>query len=520
MSIMIYAIGALLGLLVVGTLVLLMRSFQIKAANEQAQDLVEEAQEKADELLSNAQREAEEFKEEKLSDYEKFSAPIEHDLEALKKEISEKESLLEQKLKSTYDRNHRFNKKVDFLTKNLNQNQDQLKKVITSRDTIRSRYENLLLEKLNSHRPEVIQNLKQQIVHDHKVFMTKKYQNLDSDLSHEMEKKAKRVIYTILNRFERPYSSERGINNINFSNEKVMRKVTGPENKHLALLEKLVGVDLTLYEERLFLNVSAFDPVRRELMRIIAEKLIKDPHVDEAHVKRITQLKTKELFKRIRQDGNKLANELGIKDFHPEVRNMLGSLRYRYSFSQNQYFHVGEVGWLCGLLCSELGLPIQDGRRAGVLHDIGKAMDHSIDGGHAVIGADFIDKHGEKQHIVHAVRAHHFDEQPSTDLAYLVIAADAISGARPGARRSTAETYSQKMGDLQRIGDSFTEVTNTYILSAGREIRLLVDSRKVSDMNALDLSKRVARKIEEELAFPGQIRVTVVRETSAVQYAK
>lgn len=199
---------------------------------------------------------------------------------------------------------------------------------------------------------------------------------------------------------------------------------------------------------------------------------------------------------------------------------MLGALRYRYSFAQNQHFHVAEVGWLCGLLSSELGLSIPHGRRAGILHDIGKAMDHAKEGGHAVIGADFIKQHGEGPEVVHAVRAHHYDEQPSTDLAFLTIAADAISGARPGARRSTIDSYTQKMADLEKIGSSFDGVMATYILSAGREVRVLVDGAHIDDHKALQLSKDIAQKIEEECNYPGLIKVTVVRETHAVEYAR
>ena len=243
-------------------------------------------------------------------------------------------------------------------------------------------------------------------------------------------------------------------------------------------------------------------------------------NVNQASIERLVSKSKKQLFKKIRTDGNRLAKELDLKGLHPEIRNMMGALRYRYSFSQNQHFHCAEVGWLCGLLSSEIQLDVRRGRRAGMLHDLGKAMDHSIDGGHAVIGADFIDKHGEKEDVVHAVRAHHYDETPSSDLAYLVIAADAISGARPGARRSTAESYMHKMHELERIGSSMPGVLQTFILSAGREVRVMVDANKIDDQQSMELSQELAKKIEEDMVYPGTIRVTVVRETLAVEYAK
>ena len=223
--------------------------------------------------------------------------------------------------------------------------------------------------------------------------------------------------------------------------------------------------------------------------------------------------------KKILEDGNRISKELRVSGLSKDVRNMMGALRYRYSFTQNQFFHCAEVGHLCSLLASELQENTDNARRAGMLHDIGKAMDHSMDGGHAVIGADFIEKNNEAAPIVHAVRAHHFDEPPESNLAYLVIAADALSGARPGARRSTAISYHQKVDQLLEIGNSFDGVLDTFILSAGREVRITVDSQKMSDHQSLQLSKDIAKKIEKECQYPGTIKVTVVRSTQAVEMA-
>ncbi|MCB0422634.1 MAG: HDIG domain-containing protein, partial [Bdellovibrionales bacterium] len=280
------------------------------------------------------------------------------------------------------------------------------------------------------------------------------------------------------------------------------------------------GVDLIFDEKNMTLSVSGFDPVRRELARASMEKMMHDKDLNPQRIESLIEKTKKDLFKKIRKSGETFAKELHLENMSPEIKNTMGALMYRYSFSQNQYFHCTEVGYLCGMLSSELGLSLKDGRRAGGLHDIGKSMDHSIDGGHAVIGADFIEKHGEAEHIVHAVRAHHFDETPSTELAYLVIAADAISGARPGARRSTANTYMQKMEDLEVAASSFQEVIDTLILSAGREVRVHVDGEKVKDLEAMHLSKKIAQKIERDCSYPGTIKVTVVRKTQAVEYAK
>jgi ribonuclease Y len=367
---------------------------------------------------------------------------------------------------------------------------------------------------------ELRASIHSRIEQDARKVIARNAQDFEQEAQVNAERDAKKVINLALNRFARPYCSERGIGNVNFDSPEHKARVFGPENKFVELIEKLCGVDVVYNETYQSATVMGFDPVRRELGRLVLEAAAKDRNLNEANIERIYERCKKDLFKKILTDGNRVAAELRIPDMKEDVRNMLGALRYRYSFAQNQHFHVAEVGWLCGLMSAELGLHVQDGRRAGLLHDIGKAMDHSKEGGHAVIGAEFIEQHGEKPEIVHAVRAHHYDEQPSTDLAFLTIAADALSGARPGARRSTADSYTQKMADLEKIGSGFPGVTATYILSAGREVRVIVDGNRVDDQKALNLSKDIAQKIEDELNYPGLIKVTVVRETQAVEFAR
>jgi ribonucrease Y len=349
---------------------------------------------------------------------------------------------------------------------------------------------------------------------------TRAAQEMEQEAQLNTERDAKKALGLALNRFARPYCPERGIGNVSFDSPEQKARVFGPEGKWVQMIEKLCGVDIVYNEVYHSCTVMGFDPVRRELGRLVLEASLKERNINETTIENLHNRCKKELFKKILVDGNRVANELRIPGMHESVRSMLGALRYRYSFAQNQHFHVAEVGWLCGLMAHELGVPVQDGRRAGLLHDIGKAMDHSKEGGHAVIGAEFIESHGEKPEVVHAVRAHHYDEQPSSDLAFLTIAADAISGARPGARRSTMDSYTQKMADLEKIGSGFEGVTATYILSAGREVRVIVDGHQVDDQKALTLSKNIAQKIEDELSYPGLIKVTVVRETQAVEFAR
>ena len=339
-------------------------------------------------------------------------------------------------------------------------------------------------------------------------------------LKENLKREALTVLHSALNRFQIAYCPERGIPPVSFKSKKQMEKVFGLNRTYLSSLEKECGVDFVIHDEDLQVSVYGIDPVRRELGHLALKSLLKSRYINTKKIKIIIKKAKQKLFNQIKKDGNRICSQLGIKNIPDAVKNMMGSLRYRYSFAQNQHFHCEEVGWLCGLLNSEMNLPLKKGQRAGLFHDIGKAMDHSIEGNHAVIGADFISQHGESEDVVHAVRAHHHDEVPSTPLAYLVISADAISGSRPGARRFTEDSYSQKLASLERIIDSFQNIEQAYIMSAGREMRIIVDDKKVSDKEALDLSRSITKKIEQECSYPGLIKVTVVRPSMVSTKAK
>ena len=336
----------------------------------------------------------------------------------------------------------------------------------------------------------------------------------EEDLKHNINQRAHFILELVLCRFQYPYCPERGIRSVGFSSQSVMENLLGPDFLKMKLLEKECGVDMKISDKEPAINILGIDPVRRELGRASLQKVSTRKIIREDEIKKIVKEIKKELFRRIKSDGQRICRELNLKDIKTELKNMMGALRYRYSFAQNQHFHCQEVGWLCGLLGSELGVSLFPARRAGMLHDIGKAMDHSKEGGHAVIGAEFIETHGEQTSVVHAVKAHHYDVTPDKPLDFLVIAADALSGARPGARRSTVDSYNQKVLTLEKIGNSFKGVKETYIMSAGREVRVIVNSQKINDEKALELSKKIAGKIEEECSYPGLIKVTVVRQVT------
>lgn len=394
-------------------------------------------------------------------------------------------------------------------------------------DQIKSRNQQLQnslvaeLQKLASLNPEQLkESLASEFTQQMLISAKRKATQLEDEVRANSEEIAKKLITNALARFHRPACTERGIGVVEIPNEDVKRRMLGENDRNIALLMEFTGLEISVNENGSF-SVLGYDPVQRELATRTLEKLLHERAPNEETVRRLFEKTKSDVARKIEADGQRIAAELGQKDLHLEIKRTLGQLRYRYSFAQNQHFHVAEVGWLCGLLAAELGsVDCVSAKRAGLLHDIGKAMDHSIDGGHAVIGADFIEKHGEKSAVVHAVRAHHYEEQPASDLAFLTIAADAISGARPGARRSTVSVYNQKIETLTNIAEGFRGVNKTLILNAGREVRILVDGRRVNDEQSLRLCRDVADKIENECQYPGQIKVVVIRETHAEAMAK
>lgn len=346
------------------------------------------------------------------------------------------------------------------------------------------------------------------------------FANIEEEARGKAERKAKKIIGTAIARYAGEYSAEKTVTVIPFTTDDLKGKVIGKEGRNIRAFESLCGVDLLLDEVPDSVVISGFDPVRREVAKKTLETLFVDGRIHPSSIESTLSRVKKEMFRSIREDGEKACDELGITGVHPKILDLIGSLKYRTSYTQNNYTHAIEVGWICGLLAAQMNVNIMEARRAGLLHDIGKALDHSIEGSHAVIGATFAKKHGEKEEVCHAIRSHHEDEKPNTILAHLVTAADAISGARPGARKATQEAYIKRLEDLESIANSFDGVTRTFALQAGREIRVLVDGGKITDEQAIMMSRDIAKKIEKEMNYPGQIKVAVVREVRAVEIAR
>jgi len=297
-------------------------------------------------------------------------------------------------------------------------------------------------------------------------------------------------------------------------------RIIGLEGRNIRALEAATGIDLIIDDTPEAVILSGFNPVRREVARLSLEKLLADGRIHPGRIEEVVAKSEEEVEKAIKEAGEQAAFDLGVHGINPEILKLIGRLKYRTSYTQNVYQHSLEVAFLCGIMAAELGINVKQAKRAGLLHDLGKAVDHEVEGSHAVIGADLARKYGESPKIVHAIAAHHEDEKPTTILAVLVQAADALSGARPGARREMMETYVKRLEDLERIATSFQGVQNSFAIQAGREIRVMVSSEQVTDEQSVLLARDIAKKIESEMTYPGMIKVNVIRETRATEYAR
>ena len=505
-----FGIGSIISFLISAFL----RKQKIYHTKQEAQRIIQNAKDKEEQNHEQVLNKVEEYKisllQQQEKDLEKLSQK-QHDLQMKIEQLSHQKEEELYKLEKYKKNTH---SELNNILKMNTQKEDHLKKIKThlkkkkseTVQTLKKQF-TINIEKLKSENQKRWQSqIKNQILIDIK--------EKEEHFKHNIDQQAHFILELVLSRFQHPYCSERGIKNVIFKSKTIMENLLGPDFSKMKILEKECGVDMKVSDLEPNISILGIDPVRRELGRASLQKIAKKKQIKESEIKNLVQKTKRELFQQIKSDGQKICRELKLEDTKREIKNMMGSLRYRYSFAQNQYFHCQEVGWLCGLLNTELGEESSPARRAGMLHDIGKAMDHSKEGGHAVIGADFIEKYGEKPSIVYAVKAHHHDVTPENTLDFLVISADALSGARPGARRSTVDSYNQKVLTLEKIGKSFKGVKDTYIMSAGREIRVIVDSKKIDDLKALELSKKIAGKIEEECSYPGLIKVTVVRQVT------
>ncbi len=348
----------------------------------------------------------------------------------------------------------------------------------------------------------------------------KRLARIENEMKMEADRKGKNILALAISRYAGDYVADKTVSMVPLPSDEMKGRIIGREGRNIRAIEAATGIDIIIDDTPEAVILSGFNPVRREIARLALLQLINDGRIHPARIEEVVEKVTKELDGVMNEAGEQATFDVGAHGVHADLIHILGRLKYRTSYGQNVLQHSLEVAFLCGIMAAELGIDVKVAKRAGLLHDIGKAVDHEVEGSHAIIGRDLARKYGESEEVVYAIGAHHEDEPPQSVLDVLVQAADALSGARPGARKEMLQSYVKRLEDLEAIATAFDGVEKSYAIQAGRDLRIIVDSQKVKDGEATLLSQDIAKSIEEKLTYPGQIRVTVIRETRAVQYAK
>ncbi len=489
---------------------------KIGAAKETARRLIEEAEKEAEILKKEALLQAKDKFYQEKAEFEKETLEKKQELQNLEKRIIQRESHLDKKIELLDAKEEEVNRKEKLLLQQEKAVQEQEKKVVELVQKQRMQLENIAKMSSEEAKRLLIESMEEEAKHE----AAKKIKKIEDEARETADKKAKEIISLAIQRYSGEYVAEQTVSVVNLPNEEMKGRIIGREGRNIRALEAATGVDLIIDDTPEAVILSGFNPVRREIARISLERLISDGRIHPARIEEIVQKVEQEVESAIREAGEQATFDVGVHGIHPELIKLIGRLKYRTSYAQNVYQHSLEVAFLCGIMAAELGINVKQAKRAGLLHDIGKAVDHEVEGPHGKIGADLAKKYGESPAIVHAIAAHHEEEKPESILDVIVEAADALSGARPGARREMLETYVKRLEDLEKIASSFQGVEKSYAIQAGRELRVMVQPERISDEASAILSRDIARKIEKELTYPGQIKVTVIREMRAVEIAK
>ena len=511
-----YIIGAVI-LVAVGALFFALGSAFRKKADKNA---IGTAEEQARKILSDAMKAAEAKKKELLieakEEIHRQRSDSEKELRERRSEIQRQEHRLQQKEENLDRKTDNLEAKEEKLAKKVKDVEDQLAEVERLK---KSQFE--MLEKISGFTAEqakaqLLSILDSELDHEKAV----KILEFEQQLKEETDQKAKELVSQAIQRCAADHSSEATISVVELPSDEMKGRIIGREGRNIRALETATGVDLIIDDTPEAITLSCFDPVRREIARLSLEKLILDGRIHPARIEETVAKATAEVERTIKQEGERAMLDAGIHNLHPELVRLLGKLHYRTSYGQNVLNHALEVSYLAGLMAAELGEDVTLAKRAGLLHDIGKALDHEQEGSHIQLGIEVAKKCKESEAVVHAIHAHHGDVEAKTVIACLVQAADAISAARPGARRENIENYIKRLEKLEEIANSFTGVESSFAIQAGREVRIVVRPEVISDDQMIILARDIAKRYEDDLEYPGQIKVNVIRENRAIDYAK
>ena len=508
------ALGCIIAALVVGCI---LGGLYRKKVSERE---IGSAEEKAKQIINDAYKSAESKRRETLleakEEIHKSRTEYEREVKERRAELQKQERRLQQK-EETLDR------KTDTLDKKT----DALNQKIAAIDTKQNEINQLkktqmeLLEKISGYTVEeakafLINSLKDDVVHEQALMV----KEVEAQYKDEADTRAREIIATAIQRCAADHASEVTVSVVPLPNDEMKGRIIGREGRNIRTLETLTGADLIIDDTPEAITVSSFDPVRREVARLALEKLIADGRIHPTRIEDMVEKARREVDHTIKVEGERATFETGVHNLHPELIKLLGRQKYRTSYGQNVLNHSIEVAHIAGLMASELGVDVTLAKRAGLLHDLGKSVDHEMEGSHVQLGVELAKKYKENPVVINAIEAHHGDVEPQTVIACLVQAADAISAARPGARRENVENYIRRLEKLEELTNSFPGVEKAYAIQAGREVRVMVKPEEVTEDNMILLAHDLAKKIESELEYPGQIKVNVIRETKAVEYAK
>ena len=472
-----------------------------KEAQAQKKEILLQGQ---DELFNQKRELEHEFKER------------ERELKARDRKLQEQGERLEEKLEKATEKEH----ELLSVEKDLSKKERKLAELEETLNERIDEQEHRLQEVSGLTAEEARQRLFAEIESRTRHEAAKMMRLIEAEARETADRKAKEIIACSIQRYAGDYVGEHTVTAVTLPSEDMKGRIIGREGRNIRALEAATGVDLIIDDTPETVILSAYSPLRRQVAKMALERLIQDGRIHPARIEDVVHKCEQELEVQIREVGEQATFDAGVHGIHPELVRFLGQLRYRTSFTQNVLQHSLEVSALCGMMAAELGMDIKKAKRAGLLHDIGKAVDHEVEGPHALIGADLAKKYNESKEILHAIAAHHEDQRPETALAVLVQAADSLSGARPGARKELLESYVKRLEDLENIASEFDGVSKAYAIQAGREIRVMVNSENVDDDQTYMLCKGITGKIEENLTYPGQIRVNVIRETRSTEFAK
>ena len=482
---------------------------EISSAEEEGKRIINEAIKSAESKKREALLEAKEEILKNRSEYEKEEKTRRADLQRQENRLQQKEESLERKIEANEKKEEALAQKHAALDKE----NEEIKIIKRSQTEMLERISGFTAEEAKQY---LIDQVEAEVTHE----TAMKIKEVESRMKEECEARAREVVAQAIQRCAADQVAEMTVSVVPLPNDEMKGRIIGREGRNIRTIETLTGVDLIIDDTPEAITVSCFEPVRREVARLALEKLISDGRIHPTHIEEMVEKARREVETVIKSEGERVIFECGIRSLHPELVKMLGRLHYRTSYGQNVLQHSVEVSHIAGMMAAELGADVQAAKRAGLLHDLGKSVDHELEGTHVALGVEFARKYKEKEEIIHAIEAHHNDVEPKTIIACLVQAADAISAARPGARRENLENYIKRLEQLENITGSYPGVDKAFAIQAGREVRVMVKPEQVNEDQMVILARDLAKKIEEEMEYPGQIKVHVLRETKVVEYAK